>query len=248
MAISQYKTMQLIPAIDIINGKCVRLTQGDYQQKKVYNENPLEIAKAFEGAGIQRLHLVDLDGAKTGAFKNWQVLEEICKKTTLQVDFGGGLRTIAEAQKAFDLGAFQITGGSIAVKNRPVFEEWLNRFGGDRVILGVDAKNEKIAVHGWQETTQIDLIDFIESYIQIGIQYVICTDIAKDGMLQGTSNDLYSKMQIRFPNLKIIASGGVSNIQDLEILKNMNIHGAIFGKAFYENRITLEQLNTFQKQ
>ena len=240
----QNKKMKLIPAIDIINGKCVRLTQGDYQQKKIYNENPLEVAKAFEGAGIEHLHVVDLDGAKTGAVQNWAVLESICKNTQLKVDFGGGLRTTTEAQKAFDLGVNQITGGSIAVKNRPVFLEWIERFGGERIILGVDAKNEKIAVHGWQETTEIGIMDFIQSYIDVGIQYVICTDIAKDGMLEGASNALYQKMQNRFPTLNIIASGGVSSLEDLESLQAMNLYGTIFGKAFYEGRITLEMLRS----
>ncbi len=237
--------MKLIPAIDLINGKCVRLTQGDYLQKTTYNDNPLEVAKAFEGAGIEHLHLVDLDGAKAGAVQNWAVLEEICSKTNLKVDFGGGLRTTDAAQKAFDLGASQITGGSIAVKNRPVFLEWIERFGGEQIILGVDAKDEKIAVHGWQETTEISIIDFINDYINAGIQYVICTDIAKDGMLQGASVDLYKKMQLAFPKLNIITSGGVAHLEDLKELDRMNMYGAIFGKAFYEGNINLEMLANY---
>ncbi len=240
--------MYLIPAIDIINGKCVRLTQGNYQRQKTYSDQPLEVAKAFEKAGISRLHLVDLDGAKAGTVQNWKVLEDICKHTNLKVDFGGGLRTTDESRKAFDLGANQITGGSIAVKNRAIFEEWLERFGGSRVILGVDVKDEKIAVHGWQETTQIDLMTFINGYIQSGIEYVICTDIAKDGMLQRTSNALYSKIQNRFPHLKIIASGGIASVADFSLLSEMKIHGAIFGKAFYEGRISLTDCIPFLKK
>ncbi len=239
--------MKLILAIDIINGKCVRLTQGDYQQKKVYNENPLEIAKAFEGAGIENLHVVDLDGAKAGAVQNWKVLETICFQTNLKVDFGGGLRTIDEAKKAFDCGANQITGGSIAIKNRAVFLEWIDLFGGEKIILGVDAKDEKIAVHGWQEVTEVSLFDFIESYQSAGIQTIICTDISKDGMLQGAANDLYKKIQTQFPKLNVVASGGVSNIEDLEELKALGLYGTIFGKAFYEGRITLDHLKDFKK-
>lgn len=237
--------MKLIPAIDIIDGKCVRLTQGDYQQKKIYNANPLEIAQQFESAGIEYLHVVDLDGAKAGAVKNWSVLENICKNTSLKVDFGGGLRTTAEAAKAFSLGVSQITGGSIAIKNRAVFLEWIKEFGGERIILGVDVKDEQVAVHGWLETTDVSLMDFIQSYIEVGVQTVICTDIAKDGMLQGASTDLYQRMQNRFPDLKIIASGGVANLEDLREIERMGLHGAIFGKAFYEGRISLEDLKNY---
>jgi phosphoribosylformimino-5-aminoimidazole carboxamide ribotide isomerase len=240
--------MKLIPAIDIINGQCVRLTQGDYQQKKIYNANPLEIAQQFESAGIEYLHVVDLDGAKAGAVQNWAVLENICKNTSLKVDFGGGLRTTAEAKKAFSIGVNQITGGSIAIKNRPVFLEWIKEFGSERIILGVDVKNEQVAVHGWQETTNVSLMDFIQSYIDVGIETVICTDIAKDGMLQGASMDLYQRMQNRFSDLKIIASGGVANLEDLKAIEKMKLHGAIFGKDFYEGRITLEDLKNYGKR
>lgn len=235
---------KLIPAIDLIDGKCVRLTQGDYLQKTTYADEPLTVAKAFENIGIQHLHLVDLDGAKAGQVKNWAVLERLCKNTSLKIDFGGGLRTTEEAQRAFDLGANQITGGSIAVKNRPLFLEWLSQFGGEKIILGVDVKAEQVAVHGWLETTNLPLMDFIDSYISAGVRSVICTDIAKDGMLQGAANDLYARMQSRFPTLKIIASGGVAHMTDLKTLKEMGLDGAIFGKAFYEGRISLDDLKT----
>lgn len=239
---------RLIPAIDLIDGKCVRLTQGDYQQKKVYNANPVEVALQFEAAGVQYLHLVDLDGAKAGKVINWDVLEDICKSTGLKVDFGGGLRTTDEAAKAFDLGASQITGGSIAVKNKAVFVEWLERFGGERIILGVDVKDEKVAIHGWEDTTDLSLLDFIDGYVKEGIEYVICTDIAKDGMLQGASNALYARMQERFSDLKIIASGGVAGIHDLQSLEQLGLDGVIFGKAFYEGRITLQELGNLLKK
>ena len=240
--------MRIIPAIDIIDGKCVRLSKGDYGTKKIYNENPLEVAKSFEAHGIEYLHLVDLDGAKAGAVKNWSVLETICKNTSLKIDFGGGLRTTAEAAKAFSIGVNQITGGSIAIKNRAVFLEWIKEFGGERIILGVDVKDEQVAVHGWLETTDVSLMDFIQSYISEGVQTVICTDIAKDGMLQGASMDLYQRMQNRFPDLKIIDSGGVANLEDLREIEKMGLHGAIFGKAFYEGRISLNDLKHYGRR
>jgi len=234
--------MQIIPAIDIIDGKCVRLTHGDYAQKKVYNENPLEVAKEFEGAGIQRLHLVDLDGAKAKHIVNWKVLERIASATNLIVDFGGGIKTDKDAEIAFNSGASQITGGSIAVKNPAIFEGWLSKYGSDKIILGADCKNEQIAISGWQETTSLNLMDFLEGYIAKGVQYVICTDIAKDGALQGTSVDLYKKIRTKFPDLKLIASGGVTDMTDVEALTEIGCYGAIIGKAIYEGRISLKEL------
>ena len=234
--------MQIIPAIDIIDGKCVRLTQGDYNQKKVYNENPLEVAKEFEGAGIERLHLVDLDGAKAKHIVNWKVLEKIATKTSLKIDFGGGLKTDKDAEIAFNSGALQITGGSIAVKDRDTFEGWLEKYGSDKIILGADVKNEQIAISGWQETTSLNLFDFLADYTAKGVKYVICTDIAKDGLLQGTSVDLYKKISTKFPNLQLIASGGVTSMADMEALIELDCYGAIIGKAIYEGKLSVEEL------
>ena len=234
--------MFIIPAIDIIEGKCVRLTHGDYNQKKVYNENPLEVAKEFEGAGIERLHLVDLDGAKAKHIVNWKVLERIATKTNLTIDFGGGIKTDKDAEIAFNSGAAQITGGSIAVKDPVTFEGWLTKYGSDKIILGADCKNEQIAISGWQETTSHNLFDFLKGYIAKGVQYVICTDIAKDGALQGTSVELYQKIRNEFPDLQLIASGGVTNMADVEALTEIGCYGAIIGKAIYEGNIQLKDL------
>ena len=234
--------MYIIPAIDIIEGKCVRLTHGDYNQKKIYNENPLEVAKEFEGAGIERLHLVDLDGAKAKHIVNWKVLEKIAAKTNLTIDFGGGIKTNKDAEIAFNSGATQITGGSIAVKDSATFEGWLEKYGSDKIILGADCKDEKIAISGWQETTTHHLFDFLKGYIDKGVQYVICTDIAKDGALQGTSVDLYKKIRNEFPDLKLIASGGVTDMSDVEALTEIGCYGAIIGKAIYEGKIQLKEL------
>lgn len=236
--------MQIIPAIDIIDGKCVRLTQGDYNQKKVYNENPLEVAKEFEGAGIERLHLVDLDGAKAKHIVNWKVLEKIATKTNLKIDFGGGLKTDKDAEIAFNSGALQITGGSIAVKDRDTFEGWLEKYGSEKIILGADVKNEQIAISGWQETTSLNLFDFLADYITKGVKYIICTDIAKDGLLQGTSVDLYKKIRTEFPDLQLIASGGVTSMKDMEALVEIDCYGAIIGKAIYEGRLSVKELVT----
>ncbi|WP_337041669.1 1-(5-phosphoribosyl)-5-[(5-phosphoribosylamino)methylideneamino]imidazole-4-carboxamide isomerase [Emticicia sp. 17c] len=234
--------LQIIPAIDIIEGKCVRLTQGDYSQKKTYNENPLEVAKMFEGAGIRRLHLVDLDGAKQKKIVNAKVLETIASKTSLQIDFGGGVQSDTDIKLAFDCGAKQVTGGSIAVKNPDLFESWIKTYGSEAIILGADARQEKIAVSGWEEETSVWVYDFVGEWMQKGIQYTISTDVAKDGLLQGPSVDLYKKMQAQFTDLKIIASGGVSSMQDLEELAELNIFGVIVGKAIYENRISLKDI------
>lgn len=236
---------QLIPAIDIIGGQCVRLTQGDYGQKKVYNNDPLEVAKAFEGAGIQRLHLVDLDGAKEKRIVNQKVLERIANGTRLHIDFGGGVQSDEMIDIAFSSGAKQITAGSIAVKNPDLVVSWFEKYGADRIILGADAKNEQIAVSGWQENSNISIYDFLNDYVQKGAKYIISTDVAKDGLLQGPSFDLYANIQSKQANLHIIASGGVSCMEDLEQLREMNLFGVIVGKAFYEGKITLEQLAQF---
>jgi phosphoribosylformimino-5-aminoimidazole carboxamide ribotide isomerase len=241
----QTKHMQIIPAIDIIDGKCVRLTQGDYEQKKIYNENPLEVAKEFEAAGLQRLHLVDLDGAKAGAVKNWKVLEAIAGKTALVIDFGGGIKTEKDVNIVFDSGAALATIGSLAVKNEAEFVKWLLQFGAEKFLLGADVKEEKITVGGWLETTNITIYDFLQKYIDHGVQQVFCTDVSKDGLLAGPSVELYKKIIERFPTLHFIASGGVSNISDLETLAEIGCEGAIVGKAIYENRISLEELKKF---
>ncbi|HEY4150456.1 MAG TPA: 1-(5-phosphoribosyl)-5-[(5-phosphoribosylamino)methylideneamino]imidazole-4-carboxamide isomerase [Chitinophagaceae bacterium] len=234
--------MEIIPAIDIIDGKCVRLTQGDYNQKKVYNEHPLEVAKQFEATGLRRLHLVDLDGAKAGAVKNWKVLEAIAGKTSLVVDFGGGIKQEEDLDIVFNSGAELATIGSLAVKNEKLFVQWLQQYGADKFLLGADAKEEKIAVGGWLETTGIWVYDFIERYIRHGVQQVFCTDVSKDGLLEGPSTDLYKEILDRFPSLHFIASGGVSSTKDLESLQKIGCKGVIVGKAIYEGRIKLEDL------
>jgi phosphoribosylformimino-5-aminoimidazole carboxamide ribotide isomerase len=240
--------MTIIPAIDIIEGKCVRLTQGDYSQKKIYNEHPLEVAKQFEDAGLQRLHLVDLDGAKAGAVKNWKVLETIAGKTSLIIDFGGGVKTGKDVQIVFDSGAKLATVGSIAVKDEEEFIKLMQQFGSDKFLLGADVKKEKIAINGWQETSDIWIYDFIEKYIQHGIKQIFCTDVSKDGKLEGPAIDLYKNIITRFPDLHLIASGGVSSMKDLEELEKAGCKGVIIGKAIYENRISLNDLKIFNIQ
>lgn len=239
--------MRIIPAIDIIEGKCVRLSKGDYDTKKIYNENPLEVAKEFEGHGIQYLHLVDLDGAKSKHIVNHKILESIASKTNLSIDFGGGLKTDADLKIAFESGAKQITGGSIAVKEPKVFRSWIEKHGADKIILGADALDERIAVSGWQEESKEELIPFIQEYQNNGITYVICTDISKDGMLEGPSFQLYGKIlkEASGKPLKLIASGGISNFDELPRLADIGCEGTIIGKAIYENRITLKQLETY---
>ena len=233
--------MRIIPAIDIIGGKCVRLSKGDYSTKKIYNESPLEVAKEFEANGIQFLHVVDLDGAKSNHIVNFKVLHEIATKTNLKVDFGGGLKSNEDLKIAFENGATQITGGSIAVKNPDLFREWLSVYGSEKIILGADCMDRKIATHGWLETSSLDVVDFIQDYQNKGIQYVICTDISKDGMLEGTSNELYLEILDK-SKIKLIASGGVTSIEDVEKLIEMGCEGAIIGKAIYEQKITLKEL------
>lgn len=237
--------IEIIPAIDLIDGKCVRLSQGDYNQKTVYNENPLEVAKMFEGIGINRLHLVDLDGAKAQHIVNHAVLEKIATHTNLTIDFGGGLKTDDDLRIAFESGAKMITGGSIAIKNPEIFSAWIKKYGAEKIILGADVKDEKIAVGGWLETTQTDLIPFIADYTNQGLNKVICTDISKDGMLQGTSNVLYQKIMEKIPSIYLIASGGVSCIQDIDRLIEIGIPAVIFGKAIYEGRIKLSELKFY---
>lgn len=238
--------MHIIPAIDIIDGKCVRLTKGDYNQKTEYNNNPLEVAKEFEAAGIERLHLVDLDGAKAKHVVNLDVLISISDNTNLTIDFGGGVQSTEDLHDVFNAGANQITGGSIAVKNEALFTEWIEEFGGEKIILGADVKGKHIAIHGWQESSEKHIFDFLEHYLAKGLKYVICTDVSKDGALQGTSNQLYQDILDRFPHIKLIASGGVSKLEDLQILEGMNVYGAIVGKAIYEKRINLSDLKQFQ--
>lgn len=231
--------MHFIPAIDIIDGQCVRLTQGDYQQKKVYHESPLVVAQQFEAAGIQRLHLVDLDGAKAKRIINYKVLEQIATHTNLHIDFGGGIKSDEDIHIAFESGAHQITGGTVAVKNKSLFLNWLARYGAEKIILGADIRNEQVAISGWQEQTAIDLFDFLADYQQKGIRYVICTDISKDGLLQGSAIKLYQKIRQQFPDLHLIASGGISSHQELKALETLGVYGAIVGKAIYEGKIIM---------
>lgn len=239
--------MIIIPAIDIIDGKAVRLTKGDYQQKKIYNEDPLEVAKMFEAAGLSRLHLVDLDGAKARQIVNHKVLERITSRTSLKVDFGGGVQSDADIAIAFNSGAQQVTGGSIAVKNQELFENWLTVYGSERIILGADVLNDHIAVSGWQEGSPWELQAFIENYVNKSIKYVITTDVSKDGLLAGPAVDLYRKMTLDFPQLSIIASGGVATMADIHALNELPLHGVIVGKAIYENRISLKELQDFME-
>jgi phosphoribosylformimino-5-aminoimidazole carboxamide ribotide isomerase len=237
--------MQIIPAIDIIDGKCVRLTEGNYSQKKIYNEYPLEVAKQFEDAGLTRLHLVDLDGAKAGAVKNWKVLETIAGKTSLIIDFGGGIKKEDDVKIILNSGAAFATVGSIAVKDETEFVKWLLICGSDKFLLGADVKEEKIAINGWTEKTDIWIYDFLEKYIAYGVKQIFCTDVSKDGKLEGPSIDLYKNIITKFPELYFIASGGVSSIKDLEELQNIGCKAAIVGKAIYEGRILLTDLKIF---
>lgn len=237
--------MRIIPAIDIIDGNCVRLKQGDYQQQKIYARDPLEVAKAFEGAGIKYLHIVDLDGARSQSIKNYKVLERIAMSTDLIVDFGGGIKTNGDIKIAFDSGAVQVTCGSIAIHNPELVMTWLSTYGSDKIILGADIRDRKIAVQGWQNQTNIDIADLLRQYVTAGLEYCICTDIATDGMLSGPSIDLYSDLQNQFPSLKFVASGGVGSINDVQRLKNIKVDGAIIGTAIYENKISLSQLSNY---
>ena len=237
--------IELIPAIDIIDGKCVRLSQGDYDTKKVYNENPLEVAKEFEAHGIRRLHVVDLDGAKSKHVVNYRTLEMIATRTSLIIDFGGGIKTDEDMLIAFENGAQMVTLGSVAVKNPDLFKKWLSQYGAERIILGADAKNKRIAVSGWMEDSSQELIPFLHDYTKEGIYKVLCTDISKDGMLQGPSIELYKEIMKQFPEMHLIASGGVSCLQDIIALEEAGIPAVIFGKALYEGRITMKDLIRF---
>lgn len=234
--------MRIIPAIDVIDGKCVRLTQGDYAQKKVYNENVVEVAKTFEDAGLKYLHLVDLDGAKKGKVVNWDVIESVCSGTKLAVDFGGGIKTHEEIRRLFDLGVLQVNLGSIAVKDPALVQGWIETFGTEKIILSADVKNEKIAIGGWLEDSSIAVTDLVNDYLKRGITFITCTDISTDGMLQGPNIGLYKKLLKAFPSIKLIASGGVSGMEDIDKLKETGVDGVIVGKAIYEGRVSLKAL------
>jgi len=237
--------MRIIPAIDIIDGKCVRLTQGDYSQKKVYNQDPLEEALRFEDAGIRFLHLVDLDGARSGGVVNYAVLEKIASRTSLNIDFGGGVKTEDHLRRVLDCGACQVTGGSIAVRSPERFKAWISQYGPDKVILGADARNGKIAIQGWEEESTVNVLPFISGYAEQGVRYVICTDIARDGMLEGPAVSLYQEIISELPEINLIASGGVSGIEDLQRLKSIGCEGVIIGKAFYEKKIQLKEIEKY---
>lgn len=239
--------MEIIPAIDIIEGKCVRLTQGDYNQKKEYADNPAAMALRFEAAGIKRLHVVDLEGAKAQKPVNLDSLRAITAQTNLTVDFGGGVKSETSLEAVLTAGASQVTAGSIAAKNPELVAQWIARYGADKIILGADVKDEQIAINGWQEDSGLDLFGFLEGFIQQGVAYCICTDVSKDGLLQGPSFALYQKIMDRFPGLKLIASGGVASMDDLVELKALGVYGTIVGKAYYEGRITLEELAQFNQ-
>lgn len=237
--------MIIIPAIDIIEGSCVRLEEGDFSKVTRYNKNPLEVARQFEDAGLKRLHLVDLDGAKAGTVKNWKTLETLAGKTNLIIDFGGGIKTGKDVRIVFDSGAALATIGSIASENENAFMNWVEKFGADKFFLGADVKNEKIAIHGWQKITDTPVYDFIKNYIDKGIKQIFCTDVSKDGKLQGPALDLYKKILEKFPGLYFVASGGIGSLKDLEELRTIGSSAAIVGKAIYENKISLKDLETF---
>lgn len=237
--------IELIPAIDLIDGKCVRLSQGDYDSKKVYNENPVEVAREFEDHGIRRLHVVDLDGAASHHVVNYRTLERIASCTSLAIDFGGGVKSDEDLRIAFESGAQMVTGGSVAVKDPALFARWIDTYGGDKIILGADVKERKIAVNGWKDETACDLFPFLDDYLRRGITKAICTDIACDGMLQGPSLALYKEILERHPSLHLIASGGVSSVDDIEALQEAGVPAVIFGKALYEGRIRLKDLYRF---
>ena len=237
--------MDIIPAIDIIEGKCVRLEQGDYLKKKIYNHDPLEVAKSFEGAGIKRLHLVDLDGARLSRITNWKVLDRIAVETSLWIDFGGGMHCDDDLRIAFECGARQVTSGSVAAKNAGLFHKWLEFYGSDRIILGADVREEKIAVSAWEENTDLHIMPFLEGHLEQGLSYVICTEISKDGMLEGPATELYLSILEHFPDLKLIASGGVSTMQDIDELLDLGLFGVIIGKALYEGKIHLNDLEIY---
>ncbi len=237
--------MEIIPAIDIMDGKCVRLTKGDFNKKIIYSNNPLEIAKGFEAVGIKRLHIVDLDGANGEALKNIGVLENISAHTSLLIDFGGGIKTTQTVKSVFSAGASMISLGSVIVKSPELFSKWVTDYGADKFLPGADVLDKKIKIHGWKENTNIDIFNFIKNLIQLNIDKIFCTDISKDGMMQGPSIDLYKEIMQKFTSLQLIASGGISCYEDLVILQDAGCSGAIIGKAFYENKISLQQIKDF---
>ncbi|MCK4753734.1 MAG: 1-(5-phosphoribosyl)-5-[(5-phosphoribosylamino)methylideneamino]imidazole-4-carboxamide isomerase [Calditrichia bacterium] len=237
--------IRIIPAIDIIDGKCVRLSEGDFDRKKVYDQDPVNVAQRFEEAGVSHLHLVDLDGARQKKIVNWTVLENIASKTDLQIDFGGGVQSDQDLRTAFDCGAQQITAGSLAVKEESVVLQWLEEYGSEKIILGADSKEGKIAVSGWTEVTNLDLYRFLSKYVDRGIRYAICTDVTKDGLLQGTNLNMYRAIKQKQPHLFLIASGGVAQIDEIESLDRIGVNGVIIGKALYEGQIELSQLKDY---
>lgn len=237
--------MFIIPAIDLIEGKCVRLSKGDFSTSKIYNENPLEVAKAFEAIGIKRLHLVDLDGARAGRVINYSILESIATNTTLQIDFGGGVKTEEDLRIVFESGASQVTGGTIAVKSPSTFELWLQKYGPEKIILGADFENNQVVINGWQEASQLELFEFIGAYRQKGIQYCIPTDVSRDGLLEGSAVTTYQQLIATFPDIHFIASGGITTIAEIQVLQDSHCYGAIIGKAIYEGRIKLKDLTPF---
>ena len=240
--------IEIIPAIDLMSGKCVRLSQGDFSRKKIYRENPLEQAKEFEAAGLKRLHVVDLDGAKNGRVTNLKVLETIAGNTDLAIDFGGGIKTDADIASVFDAGAAMASIGSVAVKNAERFFAWLECYGSRKILLGADVKDEKLAINGWQTATDLEVIPFLQNYFTKGVRQVFCTDVSKDGLLQGASNQLYARILEAVPNLRLIASGGVSSIQDVVELDRTGCAGVIVGKAFYEGKIKLSEIAQLENQ
>jgi phosphoribosylformimino-5-aminoimidazole carboxamide ribotide isomerase len=234
--------IEIIPAIDLIEGKCVRLTQGDFARRKIYNENPLEVAKEFERAGLTRLHIVDLDGARRGQVTNLKVLETIAARTKLTIDFGGGIKTTADVRRVFDAGAEMASIGSIAVKEPDKFFSWLVEFGGEKIMLGADVKDKRLAINGWQTATEIEILSFLREYSERGVRQCFVTDISRDGLLAGSANELYAEIRRALPALKLIASGGVSKIEDIRELEKIGCAGVIVGKAIYEGRVKLEEL------
>ena len=237
--------IEIIPAIDIIEGKCVRLSQGDYSKKKVYNEDPVEVAKEFEAHGMRRLHVVDLDGAASHHIVNYKVLEKIATRTSMIIDFGGGIKSDEDLVIAFENGAQMVTIGSVAVKHPTLMERWIGMFGSEKIILGADAKDEKISINGWKEDSQIELLPFLKDYTKKGIRKVLCTDISRDGMLTGPSTELYKKIIEEFPQMHLIASGGISCLDDIKKLEEAKIPAVVFGKAIYEGKISLKELSQF---
>jgi phosphoribosylformimino-5-aminoimidazole carboxamide ribotide isomerase len=237
--------IEIIPAIDIMNGKCVRLSQGDFQTQKIYSESPVEIAKQFEEAGIKRLHMVDLDGAKKGSVVNINVLEIVASQAHLKIDFGGGIKTTNDAEAIFNAGASIINIGSIAIKQPDIVIEWIEKFGAEKILLGADVKDEKIVINGWQQSTEINIIDYLKDWSSKKMNNIFCTDVSKDGLLQGASIELYKKIIQSIPHIHLTASGGVSSLKDVEELETIGCSGVIIGKALYEGKIKLNELKKF---